>query len=221
MILRRPDVDVQISVNKSELRVGDRIDARVALLPNGDYRVRNGRVELVCTETWVQRIDSQYGPSYHRKTEVLSSDGETFLEDQTVRERRALLGRPEGDRAGGRTTDPQRRPCAEDRARHRLGGQGRHGRRQGPRHQGEPRSHRHPNSRSPRQSACPGCDGIHARGMHPHAGAVPGSGSSLGTASTAACEPIPNRTSQHPRPGSSSSGRRSSATRQRTRSWTR
>ena len=85
MILRRPDVDVQISVNKSDFHAGDRVDARVALLPNGDYRVRNGRVELVCTETWVQRIDSQYGPSYHRKTEVLSSQGETFLEDQTVR----------------------------------------------------------------------------------------------------------------------------------------
>ena len=85
MILRRPDVDVQISVNKSDFHAGDRVDARVALLPNGDYRVRNGRVELVCIETWVQRIDSQYGPSYHRKTEVLSSQGETFLEDQTVR----------------------------------------------------------------------------------------------------------------------------------------
>ena len=85
MILRRPDVDVQISVNKSDFHAGDRVDARVALLPNGDYRVRHGRVELVCIETWVQRIDSQYGPSYHRKTEVLSSQGETFLEDQTVR----------------------------------------------------------------------------------------------------------------------------------------
>ena len=85
MILRRPDVDVQISVNKSDFHAGDKLDARVALLPNGDYRVRNGRVELVCTETWVQRIDSQYGPSYHRKTEVLSSQGETFLEEQTVR----------------------------------------------------------------------------------------------------------------------------------------
>ena len=85
MILRRPDVDVQISVNKSELRAGDELDARVALLPNGDYRVRHGRVELVCTETWVQRVDSQYGPSYHRKTEVLSRQGETFMEDQTVR----------------------------------------------------------------------------------------------------------------------------------------
>ena len=85
MILRRPDVDMQISVNKPNFHAGDRVDARVALLPNGDYRVRSGRVELVCIETWVQRIDSQYGPSYHRKTEVLSSEGETFLEDQTVR----------------------------------------------------------------------------------------------------------------------------------------
>ena len=85
MIFRRPDVDVQISVNKSDLHAGDELDARVALLPKGDFRVRHGRVELVCTETWVQRVDSQYGSSYHRKTNALSRAGETFMEDQTVR----------------------------------------------------------------------------------------------------------------------------------------
>ena len=85
MILRRPDVDVQISVNKSEFHAGDKLDAQVRLLPKSDFRVRHGRVEFVCIETWVQRIDSQYGPSYHRKTEVLSSEGETFMEDQTLR----------------------------------------------------------------------------------------------------------------------------------------
>ena len=85
MILRRPDVDVQISVNKSAFHAGDTVDAQVRLLPKSDFRVRSGRVELVCIETWVQRVDSQYGPSYHRKTEVLSSQGETFMEDQTVR----------------------------------------------------------------------------------------------------------------------------------------
>ena len=85
MILRRPDVDVQISVNKSSFNAGDKIDADVRLLPKSDFRVRSGRVEFVCIETWVQRVDSQYGPSYHRKTEVLSSEGETFMEDQTVR----------------------------------------------------------------------------------------------------------------------------------------
>ena len=85
MIFRRPDVDVQISVNKSDLHAGDELDARVALLPKGDFRVRHGRVELVCIETWVQRVDSQYGPSYHRKTNALSRAGETFVEDQTVR----------------------------------------------------------------------------------------------------------------------------------------
>ena len=85
MILRRPDVDVQIHVNKSDFHAGDKLDAHVRLLPKSDFRVRQGRVELVCTETWVQRVDSQYGPSYHRKTNTLSSEGETFMEDQTVR----------------------------------------------------------------------------------------------------------------------------------------
>ena len=85
MILRRPDVDVQIHVNKSTFHAGDELDARVALAPKGDFHVRLGRVELVCTETWVQRVDSQYGSSYHRKTNALSRAGETFMEDQTVR----------------------------------------------------------------------------------------------------------------------------------------
>ena len=85
MIFRRPDVDVQISVNKSDFHAGDELDARVALLPKGDFRVRHGRVELVCIETWVQRVDSQYGSSYHRKTNALSRAGETFMGDQAVR----------------------------------------------------------------------------------------------------------------------------------------
>ena len=85
MIFRRPDVDVQINVNKSAFHAGDELDARVALLPKGDFHVRSGRVELVCTETWVQRVDSQYGSSYHRKTNALSRAGETFMEDQAVR----------------------------------------------------------------------------------------------------------------------------------------
>ena len=85
MILRRPDVDVQISVNKSAFHAGDTVDAHVRLLPKADFRVRSGRVEFACIETWVQRVDSQYGPSYHRKTEVLSSEVEAFMEDQTVR----------------------------------------------------------------------------------------------------------------------------------------
>ncbi len=85
MILRRPDVDVQIHVNKSVFHAGDELDARVALLPKGDFHVRSGRVELVCTETWVQRVDSQYGSSHHRKKNALSRAGETFMEDQAVR----------------------------------------------------------------------------------------------------------------------------------------
>ena len=85
MMFRRPEIDVQIHVNKPVFHAGGELDAHVRLAPKGDYRVRHGRVELVCTETWVQRVDSQYGPSYHRKTEVLSSEGETFMDDQTVR----------------------------------------------------------------------------------------------------------------------------------------
>ena len=43
-------------------------------------------IELVCTETYVQKTSSQYGTYYNRKTENRYSVGETFLNDATVRD---------------------------------------------------------------------------------------------------------------------------------------
>ena len=131
MIFRRPEVDVQINVNNSVFRAGDRVDAHVRLLPKGDFHVRQGRVEFVCIETWVQRVDSQYGPSYHRKTNILSSQGETFMEGQTVRNGVPYSADLRATVPRDALPDPQRRPGTEDRTGHRVGGQDRRGRGQG------------------------------------------------------------------------------------------
>ena len=172
MILRRPDVDVQISVNKSVFHAGDKLDAQVRLLPKSDFRVRHGRVELACIETWVQRIDSQYGPSYHRKTEVLSSEGETFMEDQTLRNgvpysadlratvpvdalptlRGALVQKIEPGIAWTVKVDmdvARARDIHQDQEITVVA-----------------------SPAPPRRPACPGQCPLHARRMHPHAGAV-------------------------------------------------
>ena len=122
-----------IHVNKPVFHAGGELFAHVILLlRKGDYRVRcTDRVELVCTETWVQRVDSQYGQSYHRKTENLISEGETLMDDQTIRngvpysaDLRVSVLRDAIPTLSGK-------PCAEDRALHRVGCKGRHGRGQG------------------------------------------------------------------------------------------
>ena len=82
---RRPDADLSIHVDKAELHPGEELEARVVLVPKSDFRIRHGTVELVCTETYVQKTSSQYGTYYNRKTVTRYSVGETFLNDATVR----------------------------------------------------------------------------------------------------------------------------------------
>jgi hypothetical protein len=84
---RRPEADLQVQTDKTVLHAGDELEARVTLVPKGDFHVRHGKVELVCTESYVQRVSSQYGTSYHRRTETLSRAGETFIDDRAVRRR--------------------------------------------------------------------------------------------------------------------------------------
>ena len=82
---RRPDADLSIQLDSAELHPGEELEARVTLVPKSDFRVRHGTVELVCTETYVQKTSSQYGTYYNRKTATLYSVGETFLNDANVR----------------------------------------------------------------------------------------------------------------------------------------
>ena len=82
---RRPQADLSIHVDTTSLLPGEELEARVALLPESDFHVRQGTVALVCTENYVQRTSNQYGTYDSRKTVIHYSAGETFLSDATVR----------------------------------------------------------------------------------------------------------------------------------------
>ena len=84
-LFRRPGADLQIDVDKTVVQVGDEVRARVTLVPKQDFDVRQGKVELICTETYVQMTSSQYGQHYHRRTRSLSLEGGSFMEGGTVR----------------------------------------------------------------------------------------------------------------------------------------
>ena len=82
-LFRRPGAEIE--VDKTVLQAGDELSARVTLVPKQDFDVRQGKVELICTETYVLMTSSQYGQHYHRKTHALSRTGGSFLERGTVR----------------------------------------------------------------------------------------------------------------------------------------
>lgn len=82
---RRPRADLSIHVDRTELRPGEELEARVVLLPQSDFRVRQGTIALVCTEIYVQKTSSQYGTHYSRGKQVLFNIEESFLNDATVR----------------------------------------------------------------------------------------------------------------------------------------
>ena len=81
----RPNADLNIRLDKTALQAGDELKARVELVPKEDFHVRLGKVELVCVETNVQTVRSQYGVSYHKKTHTRSIAEEAFMENRIVR----------------------------------------------------------------------------------------------------------------------------------------
>ena len=82
---RRPRADLNIQVDRTELLPGEELEARVVLLPESDFHIRQGTVALVCTENYVQKTSSQYGTHYSRKKQILFNMEESFLNDATVR----------------------------------------------------------------------------------------------------------------------------------------
>lgn len=82
---RRPDADLRIHVDKTVLSPGDGLEVRVDLVPKSNFDVRNGRLELICTETYIQKTSSQYGTHYQRKTETRFRVGDTFSDSGTLR----------------------------------------------------------------------------------------------------------------------------------------
>ena len=82
---RRPEADLNIQVDKTEFQPGEELEARVVLLPESDFHVRQGTVALVCTENYVQKTSTQHGTYYSRKKAILFNAEEKFLNDETVR----------------------------------------------------------------------------------------------------------------------------------------
>lgn len=82
---RRPQADLSIHVDETALQPGEELEARVVLLPESDFHVRQGTIALLCTENYVQRTSNQYGTYDSKNTVTHYSAEETFLSDATVR----------------------------------------------------------------------------------------------------------------------------------------
>lgn len=82
---RRPNAELRVELSKRVALPGDEIEARVSLIPKSDFHVREGKVELVMMDTYIQRVQNQYGASYHKRTndEVIAS--ETLMGDGAIR----------------------------------------------------------------------------------------------------------------------------------------
>ena len=82
---RRPQADLQVELDKTSATPGEEVAARVTLSPDTDFEIRGGNVALVCVETYVQKISNQYGTSYHKKTNILSRQEESFAGSGVIR----------------------------------------------------------------------------------------------------------------------------------------
>ena len=82
---RRPRADLQVELDKVSATPGEEVAARITLSPDADFEIRGGSVALVCVETYVQKISNQYGTSYHRKTNFLSRQEESFSGSGVIR----------------------------------------------------------------------------------------------------------------------------------------
>ena len=82
---RRPEADLRVLLSNTVLHAGDELNARVELVPKSSFLVREGRVELICTETYVQKTSSQYGTHYQKKTQTRAKVAETFSDNGTLR----------------------------------------------------------------------------------------------------------------------------------------
>ncbi|MDE0267931.1 MAG: hypothetical protein OXI96_02690 [Acidimicrobiaceae bacterium] len=80
----RSKVDVKVWVDKTSLQPGDGLQVRVELLPKTDFYVRRGKVELLCVESYVDKVSGRHGSSYHKRTDTVTVAEETFMENTDV-----------------------------------------------------------------------------------------------------------------------------------------
>ncbi len=91
--LRSPDAELTVRVSPASATPGDRVEARISLHARQDFALRSGGVELVRTETYIQRVQHQHGQSYHRRRQHVSYATEQFLGREQVRDGSSHSGR--------------------------------------------------------------------------------------------------------------------------------
>ena len=64
MLYRLRPLDVKLDFENRSYNLGETIDLTVELTPNGDVQVREGRVDLVCEEHYVEDFTVQGGDIY-------------------------------------------------------------------------------------------------------------------------------------------------------------
>ena len=91
--LRSPDAELTVHASPASAAPGGRVDARVSLHARQDFSLRSGVIELVRTETYIQRVQHQHGQSYHRRRQHLSYATEQFLGREQIRDGSSHSGR--------------------------------------------------------------------------------------------------------------------------------
>ena len=68
---RRPAADFRVELSETAFRPGDELQVRVSLVPRDGFQVRRGRVEILCVESYVDRVDNVRTSSYGSGTRKL------------------------------------------------------------------------------------------------------------------------------------------------------
>ena len=88
---RQPTADFRVELSETTLKPDDDLKVRVSLIPRDGFQVRSGRVEILCVENFVERVDnvrtSQYGSGTRtiKLTNILDRYEQVFLEDSRMR----------------------------------------------------------------------------------------------------------------------------------------
>ncbi len=85
-IFLRPKADLRVEMDKVSAAPGEEVAARVTLSSDADFEIRGGTVALVCVETYIQKMSNQYGVSYQKQTNILSSQEESFSGSGAIRQ---------------------------------------------------------------------------------------------------------------------------------------
>jgi hypothetical protein len=79
---RRPKADISLEVSDEPYWPGDKVDVRVSLLPRDSFYVREGRIELVCIETYYLHFSE--GEPIKRKRELSRTEAPFLSETRVV-----------------------------------------------------------------------------------------------------------------------------------------